>query len=629
MKILNKNLKSVISFLLITLSLFSYGATNSERLTTKDYALIGSPASTNDKGIIVEDGTGTKAYLKANFTTQKFQQSFDNGSTFKSLGSGAGGSGGINFMADINSDAEGGTTNWTNSGSGTFTTLTSGQFYGLASFSFDGSTTNDKVTSDQVAIPAGFFTTPCEASFYYKGGTASLVKAEVIDGASVVLATYTQSDGTTEFLEAETSWVKKSIYFLCPGSGTVALRFNQTAAGDPAVLYFDNVHLGQLTGLSYSAQLDTGWVQYTPTTAGLGTLTNSSFWWRRNGPDMFIRGSATTGTVTAAAMTISVPSGYAIDISEMSASTRNLFGLMVRMNSTTAIFPNNKGLIPFSDGTDTANIFFARDTASATALTKDLGSTIFVSGDSFAFFAQVPIAEFSAVPQLVYNSIPTKAQNENTFSSIITNSGAAAISSQNATFISSVNRTGTGIVDVTWSAGVFTLTPSLSCSPQNAGTVGCKITSVSSSSATIFTFNDTTGAGFDDDFHLYASKQGADYKLPIVQPILVNQVETGYQLGVKTESCAITNTGTPTANSGLCSNWVSSLTDNAVGDVTVNFVANTWPVVPICQFTGLDASMAVPVAQAQSTSSVRVITYNNVPAAADRGFVITCFGARQ
>ena len=51
------------------------------------------------------------------------------------------------------------------------------------------------------------------------------------------------------------------------------------------------------------------WAAYTPTTAGLGTPTAVSFYWRRVGSDVEVVGSLITGTVTGSTVNIGLPSG--------------------------------------------------------------------------------------------------------------------------------------------------------------------------------------------------------------------------------------------------------------------------------------------------------------------------------
>lgn len=65
----------------------------------------------------------------------------------------------------------------------------------------------------------------------------------------------------------------------------------------------------RLTPFTVSVPVVTDWVSYTPATTGLGTLTSPAIEWKRQGDTLFIRGRATTGTVTAANARIDLPTG--------------------------------------------------------------------------------------------------------------------------------------------------------------------------------------------------------------------------------------------------------------------------------------------------------------------------------
>jgi len=67
-------------------------------------------------------------------------------------------------------------------------------------------------------------------------------------------------------------------------------------------------------------------VSYTPTVTGLGTAANVSFSWQRDGKNMIVRGRLDAGTPSAAAMTLTLPSGYTIDDSD-SGSVGAIYGV--------------------------------------------------------------------------------------------------------------------------------------------------------------------------------------------------------------------------------------------------------------------------------------------------------------
>jgi hypothetical protein len=71
------------------------------------------------------------------------------------------------------------------------------------------------------------------------------------------------------------------------------------------------------------------WVSYTPTISGAGTATNVSFWYKREGKDLLIKGGFTSGTAAASTASITLPTvnGSALTI------------------DTTQIVPNTGGIL--------------------------------------------------------------------------------------------------------------------------------------------------------------------------------------------------------------------------------------------------------------------------------------------
>lgn len=67
-----------------------------------------------------------------------------------------------------------------------------------------------------------------------------------------------------------------------------------------------------------TSSLITAWQSYTPTFTGFGTVTVSSFWWRRVKDSIEIRGNFISGTPTAVEARISLPSGLTSDGSKLS-----------------------------------------------------------------------------------------------------------------------------------------------------------------------------------------------------------------------------------------------------------------------------------------------------------------------
>ena len=139
----------------------------------------------------------------------------------------------------------------------------------------------------------------CVMSAHYKGGDANL-KMQVWDGSSVLKELV---------LETKAEWGSTGqVSFVCPTSGTLALRFEATA--DAAVIYLDQMFLG--TRLPYNGTVVTEFEDFTPNITVGGNLFSgfnvSKF--RRIGSTMQVelQGSY-SGASSDTNLTLDVPGG--------------------------------------------------------------------------------------------------------------------------------------------------------------------------------------------------------------------------------------------------------------------------------------------------------------------------------
>lgn len=107
----------------------------------------------------------------------------------------------------------------------------------------------------------------------------------------------------------------------------------QSTSASAYELKLDNVTVSPQSSVYANAQ--TSPVQYQPTWTGLGTVTNNSMYWQRDGSDMILWGYVTTGTVTNNGVTFTLPNGYAIDPARLSSNLtrRHNFGYAHRLAS--------------------------------------------------------------------------------------------------------------------------------------------------------------------------------------------------------------------------------------------------------------------------------------------------------
>jgi hypothetical protein len=126
------------------------------------------------------------------------------------------------------------------------------------------------------------------------------------------------------------------------------------------------------------------------TFTGLGSISNSNFFWRRNGDTYEVRGTCTIGTATAVVAKVTLP--YTMD----AAKFANVNGVVVGFCFETTAGSNNiatstNATYAFYDGSDTSNLYFAKSTTSG-AFDKNTGSGAFTSSQTMILNFSVPIS---------------------------------------------------------------------------------------------------------------------------------------------------------------------------------------------------------------------------------------------
>lgn len=143
----------------------------------------------------------------------------------------------------------------------------------------------------------------------------------------------------------------------------------------------------------------TDWQSYTPTFgAGFGTATNISFFWRRVGSSLQVKGTFVTGTVAASLGTISLP-GVSIDTSKISINntSANAGGEMGAYQQNGAA--QYTGAIVTATATSTTVVYFASQRNMSTALIPTNISSVISSGATTSVYFELPIAGWSSSVQ--------------------------------------------------------------------------------------------------------------------------------------------------------------------------------------------------------------------------------------
>lgn len=131
----------------------------------------------------------------------------------------------------------------------------------------------------------------------------------------------------------------------------------------------------------------TSWTAYTPTfSAGFGTVSSISVFWKTVGDSLFIRGTATAGTTTGAAGSISLPSGKSIDSSKVSSSATLAGQIVAQDGSVNGLI----GTLLIQVGSSTTTVRVGSPYGGANLLANNGTSSTITAGDMFSFQCEVP-----------------------------------------------------------------------------------------------------------------------------------------------------------------------------------------------------------------------------------------------
>lgn len=224
-----KKHKNIISILMTWVFLFTQSAFAVN--FTDDSLQLGKPGSSANKQIKFGAGTGNKPQIRYNPSTLTLEFSND-GVDFTDIGSGSGGSGGVQMLLNPEFEKTPATNNWTAS-AGTTATITSGGNLGFdkKSVSWTPNAGADTFSSDAITIVSGLLGARGEASIYYKSASATH-KLQVYDGSTVL---------SEKTLIAASNYRKERIEFSIPTSGSIRLRI---LAGDNTIVYLDKAYMG-------------------------------------------------------------------------------------------------------------------------------------------------------------------------------------------------------------------------------------------------------------------------------------------------------------------------------------------------------------------------------------------------
>lgn len=302
-----------------------------------------------------------------------------------------------NIMASFNPGFESGKASWVASG-GTFSAVTSGTnlLVGKGSSTWDSNSASQTLSGPNMLIPKGLYgqNGVAQCLIQTPSGTATH-KIQVYDGTNVI--------GEQPIFSSTTPSVS-SVSFIFPTSGSLRVRLISVASNEPLVA-LDDCYLGK-NFLLADAELTTEWKSYTPTFTGLGTVSNVAFEYRRQGPNLKIRGSVMSGTSTATPGTFSLPPGLKIASTAYDATNFiHVFGYYINATTSTSVISNGDyigGVIVNYPSDDTVVSFQARTINGE--IFNDNASTLLSSGARIVISGEltIPIQGWNTVK--VYQS---------------------------------------------------------------------------------------------------------------------------------------------------------------------------------------------------------------------------------
>lgn len=329
---------------------------------------------------------------------------------------------------------------------GTLADETTSEIAGTTSLKYTmGSTSaNDWVKSPNIAIDDKQSGNTVGLEFYYtyNGDDGDIKVVAWDDTGSTVM------NLATDTLKAASNPQRFSVQFPIPSSTTSINWGFQVVTGNSAkVLIIDDVQISTNPFVAKNLVQQSDWKTYTPTlSAGFGTTSNESFFYRRLGDSIEIMGYFTAGTVAASLCSFSLPTGLSVDTTKLtiSGNTTAAEGTLVGFWEISETASNTNGKLITAPGTDATLIYFGQSSINAAnGLIPANGNSIMASGTDQFLKVVVPISGWtSEMEQIIaYNS----RNAENSMVRLHTGNGYGSTNTVIPRFTTAVTNTGNAI----------------------------------------------------------------------------------------------------------------------------------------------------------------------------------------
>jgi len=560
-----------------------------------------------------------------------------------------------NLLKDPGFESADPTSVWVISGAGTVGRTSTAANVGSGSYalSYDAAATNGTVTSAAVAIPNGFIGKTLEASCDIKNTSAGLYKIQAYDGTNVLSEQLITTDPTY--------FVRNTLTFPAPTSGSISIRFLAGTAGEP-VFYADDCYLGLARNVG-STQLISEWTSYTPSLTNGTNVSVTKVSWRQVGDSIQIMGYlSVTGAGSGADFAVSLPTGIVMDTGKFNGSANNhVLGsgewldngtgrfVLMPVYASTTIFSFQKQQVGGLQGSDLASgdaISFsimapivgwtAQTTASIDAISKR-GSIYFASGSATntGSVAAFNVAGFGT------NTLEGQALAPTTANDLgIRMTGAPAgtyeVQATGRFYVSSAATTGTRTVcnyslyDGTSTRGdAYAIAPGGLTAESNDGIGSLTGQFVLSSAGTINVV--VRGQRVTGNGTCYAEGPVSISIKNVSQPspaiVLANSVSTDTTNGERVGRARIAS-GCASVTS-QSNDWISSVSSPGTGQCTINFTTGKFSSAPICVCSTV-GQRTCRLNAASTTAALTVDMYDgtNPPILVNAPIDIICMGPR-
>lgn len=368
--------------------------------------------------------------IYASSVDKKFHYVDDSG-TDTVIGSGAGGSGGKNYLTDYSDfsldPSTGMVTNLTATGNRTSSTTVWGanttSLLSQTSTALRGTTSAQLVNGSSTSnfIESPMFTLDSidvNTNQLFISFDSNSTGTSVASGDWLVQVIRYNSSGTfQENISPSITSLPSGYYnFKCAFSHSststdqYALRFRSNTA-TARTLTIDTLIVGPQAIVDSAAV--GSWIAYTPTYTGVGTVTNNVAYYRRVGDSMEVSASFTTGTPSAALFSVTLPSSLSLDTNKITINNANSSpGSLVGVISGNTL--GNQAVLVTAPASSTSVVYmgnYLTATSGNTMNTPANGNTVFGSSTSVSLKFSLPISQWTSTVTLAGNANIEYASN--------------------------------------------------------------------------------------------------------------------------------------------------------------------------------------------------------------------------